>query len=349
MGHVRMMAAVQPFLSGAISKTVNMPETATVEEIEDALHPGLEAGPEGRRHLPRQLQGRPAARHRQEGRRRGPVAAAPGQVVEREVIEEKIVEKVVTDPDPREAAPQPDLADLRVPGGRLQGLRHVGEYDDGRPGEVFLKVAKQGSTLAGVMDALSISISYALQYGVPLRTFVEAFANMRFEPAGMTDDPELRIASSLHRLHLPSPGARLPDPRGASGARHPHRVRAHPAHACRAWRRPWSRTARAPTWPRTPSRSRRRTSWPSRWPTTVARRRAACWTGPGSPTRSRSRPHPHRSSLRPLTPMPHTACSAASRCNGRDPAMPARAVAAPAAVADLSGAALPFLAAPEIS
>ena len=78
-----------------------------------------------------------------------------------------------------------------------KGFVTVGEYDDGRPGEVFLKVAKQGSTLAGVMDSLSISISYALQYGVPLRTLVEAFANTRFEPAGMTDDPELRIASSL--------------------------------------------------------------------------------------------------------------------------------------------------------
>ncbi|MCB0960358.1 MAG: ribonucleoside-diphosphate reductase, partial [Acidimicrobiales bacterium] len=73
----------------------------------------------------------------------------------------------------------------------------VGEYTDGRPGEVFLKVAKQGSTLAGIMDALSISVSYGLQYGVPLRTYVEAFANTRFEPAGMTDDAELRIASSL--------------------------------------------------------------------------------------------------------------------------------------------------------
>jgi len=73
----------------------------------------------------------------------------------------------------------------------------VGHYADGRPGEVFLKVAKQGSTLAGIMDALSISLSYGLQYGVPLRAFVEAFSNTRFEPAGMTDDPELRIASSL--------------------------------------------------------------------------------------------------------------------------------------------------------
>ena len=74
---------------------------------------------------------------------------------------------------------------------------HVGEYDDGRPGELFLKVSKQGSTLAGIMDAFAISISMGLQYGVPLRTFVEAFASTRYEPAGMTDDPDIRIATSL--------------------------------------------------------------------------------------------------------------------------------------------------------
>jgi len=77
------------------------------------------------------------------------------------------------------------------------GYVTVGEYDDGRPGEIFLRVAKQGSTLAGVMDAFAISVSHGLQYGVPLKAFVEMFTNMRFEPAGMTDDPELRIASSL--------------------------------------------------------------------------------------------------------------------------------------------------------
>ena len=73
----------------------------------------------------------------------------------------------------------------------------VGEYDDGRPGEIFLRVSKQGSTLAGIMDAFAISISHGLQYGVPLRAFIEVFTNMRFEPAGMTDDPDIRFASSL--------------------------------------------------------------------------------------------------------------------------------------------------------
>jgi ribonucleoside-diphosphate reductase alpha chain len=77
------------------------------------------------------------------------------------------------------------------------GYATVGEFEDGRPGELFLKVAKQGSTLAGIMDAFAISVSHGLQYGVPLRAFVDMYTNMRFEPAGMTDDPELRIASSL--------------------------------------------------------------------------------------------------------------------------------------------------------
>ena len=78
-----------------------------------------------------------------------------------------------------------------------KGFATIGEYDDGRPGEVFLTVSKQGSTLAGIMDAFAKSISYGLQYGVPLRAFVEAFTNMRFEPAGMTDDPEIRFATSV--------------------------------------------------------------------------------------------------------------------------------------------------------
>ena len=105
----------------------------------------------------------------------------------------------------------------------------VGEYEDGRPGELFLKVAKQGSTLAGIMDAFAISVSHGLQYGVPLEAFVEMFTNMRFEPAGMTDDPDIRFATSLvdyifRRLaveYLPIGEARgdgHPDGRGAAAA-----------------------------------------------------------------------------------------------------------------------------------
>ncbi len=91
-----------------------------------------------------------------------------------------------------------------------KGFVTVGEYEDGRPGEIFLRVSKQGSTLAGIMDAFAISISHGLQYGVPLRAFVEAFTNMRFEPAGMTDDPDIRFAELADRLPVPPAGGRVP-------------------------------------------------------------------------------------------------------------------------------------------
>jgi ribonucleoside-diphosphate reductase alpha chain len=196
MGHVRMMAAVQPFISGAISKTVNMPEDASVEDVEQ-LH--IEAWKLGVKAIAIYRDNckvaQPLAMAKKEGATdAAPVAAEP-QVVERVV--ERVVEKVVKVPV-REKLPRNRTSrtfEFRV--ADCKGFVTVGEYDDGRPGEVFLKVAKQGSTLAGVMDSLSVSLSYALQYGVPLRNLVEAFANTRFEPAGMTDDPELRIASSL--------------------------------------------------------------------------------------------------------------------------------------------------------
>ncbi len=114
-----------------------------------------------------------------------------------------------------------------------EGYVTVGEYDDGRPGEVFMKVSKQGSTLAGIMDAFSISVSLGLQHGVPLSTYVRKYTNMRFEPAGITDDPDLRIATSLDGLHLPAAGRRLPATRGARGARRAVHLRAHAADPAR--------------------------------------------------------------------------------------------------------------------
>ena len=110
---------------------------------------------------------------------------------------ERVVEKVVHRPV-RQKLPKSRRGrtfEFRV--ADCKGFVTIGEYDDGRPGEVFLTVSKQGSTLAGIMDAFAKSISYGLQYGVPLRAFVEAFTNMRFEPAGMTDDPEIRFATSV--------------------------------------------------------------------------------------------------------------------------------------------------------
>jgi ribonucleoside-diphosphate reductase alpha chain len=207
-GHVRMMAAVQPFISGAISKTVNMPEDVSVEDVEqlhiDAWQLGVKAVAIYRDNCkvaqPLAMAKKGDASEGNTGTAENPMggAVAPA-VVEVEKIVEKIVEKVVTVKQPVRTKLDRNRTsktfEFRV--ADCKGFVTVGEYADGRPGEVFLKVAKQGSTLAGIMDALSISLSYGLQYGVPLRTYVEAFTNTRFEPAGMTDDPDLRIASSL--------------------------------------------------------------------------------------------------------------------------------------------------------
>ena len=190
-GHVRMMGAVQPFLSGAISKTVNMPEEATVEEIE-ALHMlswklGIKAVAIYRDNC---KVGQPLSTAKKDDTSDAPEAAATAVV-------EKIVERVISKPV-RQKLPRSRRGrtfEFRV--ADCKGFATIGEYEDGRPGEVFLTVSKQGSTLSGIMDAFAKSISYGLQYGVPMRAFVEAFVNMRFEPAGMTDDPDIRFAASI--------------------------------------------------------------------------------------------------------------------------------------------------------
>ncbi len=198
-GHIRMMAAAQPFLSGAISKTVNLPEEATVEDIEQlhvvAWRMGLKAVAVYRDNC---KVGQPLATMKKEQ-----LAAVVPVVGELEAkvaeLEERLQQQVVVVKRPmRERLPrrrQSSTFAFRV--ADCEGYVTVGQYDDGRPGEIFIKVSKQGSTLAGVMDAFSISISLGLQHGVPLSTYVKKYANMRFEPAGITDDPELRIAASL--------------------------------------------------------------------------------------------------------------------------------------------------------
>ena len=191
-GHVRMMGAVQPFISGAISKTVNMPEEASIEDIE-ALHMlswelGLKAVAIYRDNC---KVGQPLSTAKKDDDKSDAPAATASAVVE------KIVEKVVTKPV-RQKLPRSRRGrtfEFRV--ADCKGFATIGEYEDGRPGEVFLTVSKQGSTLSGIMDAFAKSISYGLQYGVPMRAFVEAFVNMRFEPAGMTDDPDIRFAASI--------------------------------------------------------------------------------------------------------------------------------------------------------
>jgi ribonucleoside-diphosphate reductase alpha chain len=214
-GHVRMMGAVQPFISGAISKTVNMPEDVTVEDVEqlhiDAWKLGIKAVAIYRDNC---KVGQPLSTTKKDVRvAQGTDTAPPGSDAEakdrqaatriaeleaalaheRQHRGEAVVVGAVRERLPRRR--RSNTFAFRV--ADCEGFVTVGEYEDGRPGELFVKVSKQGSTLAGIMDAFSISISLGLQHGVPLATYVRKYSNMKFEPAGITDDPELRIASSL--------------------------------------------------------------------------------------------------------------------------------------------------------
>ncbi|HEY4402894.1 MAG TPA: vitamin B12-dependent ribonucleotide reductase [Acidimicrobiia bacterium] len=188
MGHITMMGAVQPFISGAISKTCNVPEETTVDELEqvhiDAWHLGLKAIAIYRDNC---KVAQPLATQKKAGD--NTLAAAAERVVEHVITVEKPVRRKL--PKKRDSK----TFSFRV--ADCHGYVTVGEFEDGQPGELFLKVAKQGSTLAGIMDGFAIAVSLGLQFGVPLRTFVEKFTNVRFEPAGMTDDRELRFATSL--------------------------------------------------------------------------------------------------------------------------------------------------------
>ena len=180
MGHVRMMAAVQPFLSGAISKTVNMPETATIEEVEEIYFQGWKQGLKA------------LAIYRDNCKVGQPLSDAKAKVADVEetvVVEGRPVRK-------RLPKSRPSITTSFSVAG-AEGYMTAGSYPDGGLGEVFLKLGKQGSTLAGVMDAFSIAISIALQYGVPLEAFVSKFVNMKFEPAGLTDDPDVRMSQSI--------------------------------------------------------------------------------------------------------------------------------------------------------
>jgi ribonucleoside-diphosphate reductase alpha chain len=182
MGHVRMMAAVQPFLSGAISKTVNLPESATVEDIEHVYFQAWKMGLK-------------AIAVYRDNCKVGQVLSAGGKKKEEAAAEpEKVIEYRPT----RKRLPKKRPSQtVSFSVGGAEGYMTASSYPDDGLGEVFLKMSKQGSTLAGVMDAFSIAISVGLQYGVPLETYVRKFTNMRFEPAGMTDDPDIRMATSV--------------------------------------------------------------------------------------------------------------------------------------------------------
>ncbi len=189
MGHVRMMAAAQPFLSGAISKTVNMPESATVEEIEEIYHQGWTMGIKALAIYRDNCKvGQPLSAKKKEEAEPAAVAAPVTETVQK-VVEYHPVRK-------RLPKGRPGITTSFTVGG-AEGYMTANSYPDDGLGEVFLKMSKQGSTLAGMMDAFSIAVSVGMQYGVPLETYVSKFTNMRFEPAGLTDDPDVRMAQSI--------------------------------------------------------------------------------------------------------------------------------------------------------
>ena len=193
LGHVKMMAAVQPFLSGAISKTVNMPETATVEEIEqlhiDSWRMGLKAVAIYRDNC---KVAQPLSMAKKDGDTQKDAAptSAPTAVTNDGKI---VIKGAVRRKMPRKRTSRTyrfEVADL-------EGFFTVGEYADGTPGELFITVSKQGSTLAGLMDSFAISMSHGLQYGVPLKSYVKTLRGTSFAPFGITDDPDIRTASSV--------------------------------------------------------------------------------------------------------------------------------------------------------
>ncbi|MCW1908719.1 MAG: vitamin B12-dependent ribonucleotide reductase [Candidatus Saccharibacteria bacterium] len=186
LGHVKMMAAVQPFLSGAISKTINMPEEATVEDIEqlhiDSWKMGLKA----------------VAIYRDNCKVAQPLSMAKKAGSEEKTKTEDVTDKIIVKGAVRRELPkvrQAKTFSFTVSG--VHGYVTVGEFEDGTPGEIFVNIAKMGSTLAGLMDSFGRSVSYGLQYGVPLKSYVKGFSHMSFAPSGITDDPEIRTASSL--------------------------------------------------------------------------------------------------------------------------------------------------------
>ncbi|HJQ08622.1 MAG TPA: vitamin B12-dependent ribonucleotide reductase [Candidatus Saccharimonadales bacterium] len=196
LGHVKMMAAVQPFISGAISKTVNMPEDVTVEDVEqlhiDAWQMGIKA----------------IAIYRDNCKVAQPLSSSKKESVEKEVtaaaavtpvtLAETLNDKIVVKGAVRRLLPRrrnSKTYKFRI--ADLKGFFTVGEYEDGTPGELFVSVSKQGSTLSGLMDAFAISVSHGLQYGVPLKSYVRTMMSTSFAPSGITDDSDIRTASSI--------------------------------------------------------------------------------------------------------------------------------------------------------
>jgi ribonucleoside-diphosphate reductase alpha chain len=186
MGHVNMMAAVQPFISGAISKTVNLPESATVEDVEELYIEGW-----------RKLGLKAVAIYRDNCKVAQPLSVSKKKTEEAPAAAATTAEAASHGMVRRRLPKQRPSQTISFQVGDAEGYLTAGEYPGDGLGEIFVKLGKQGSTLSGVMDAFAISVSLGLQYGVPLEAYVSKFTNMRFDPAGMTDDPEVKFASSI--------------------------------------------------------------------------------------------------------------------------------------------------------
>jgi ribonucleoside-diphosphate reductase alpha chain len=188
-GHVKMMAATQPFLSGAISKTINMPEESTVEDVMDAYIESWKLGLKA------------VAIYRDNSKRSQPLSAAGQKKDEKkpeaaavvEAMQQELFARAQREKMPAERASVTHKFSV----GGHEGYITVGMYEDGRPGEIFIKMSKEGSTLSGVMDGLALTVSIGLQYGVPLKVYVDKLLNTRFEPSGITANPKIRFVSSV--------------------------------------------------------------------------------------------------------------------------------------------------------
>src|SRR4030081_2346138 len=190
-GHVKMMAATQPFLSGAISKTINMPEESTIDDISQAYLLSWKVGLKA------------VAIYRDNSKRSQPLNAGGGKTEEKKT---EAVAAVAMEPMQRELFARMQREKMPVERasvthkfsvGGHEGYITVGMYEDGRPGEVFMKMSKEGSTLSGVMDGLALTVSIGLQYGVPLKVYVDKLLNTRFEPSGITAHPKIRFVSRV--------------------------------------------------------------------------------------------------------------------------------------------------------
>ena len=194
MGHIKMMGATQPFISGAISKTVNVPREATVEDIERAYMESWKLGAKA------------ISIYRDGSKRTQPLNTSKAGVSDtrntgdirdgvKEVVKEVV--KVVERPSRKKLPDERHAITHKFDVAGHEGYITVGLFEDGTPGEIFLVMAKEGSTISGFADAFAQAISYALQYGVPLQTLVDKFSHSRFEPSGMTKNPEVRFAKSI--------------------------------------------------------------------------------------------------------------------------------------------------------